>query len=57
MLTTVSTISPSESTALGYNAVFRVPPGGGKLELVVAPDEFASNLNGFYFITRSPLRQ
>ena len=33
---------------VGYNAVFRVPPGGGELELVVAEDEF-DQPNGLCF--------
>ncbi len=33
---------------VGYNALFRVPPGGGELELVVAEDEF-DQPNGLCF--------
>jgi gluconolactonase len=33
---------------VGYNAVFRVPPGGGDLQLVVAEDEF-DHPNGLCF--------
>jgi gluconolactonase len=33
---------------VGYNALFRVPPGGGELELVVAEDEF-DHPNGLCF--------
>jgi len=33
---------------VGYNALFRVPPGGGEIELVVAEDEF-DHPNGLCF--------